>query len=102
MTPSKRFAELLRSLFARTGRRHSSSSSTRGPRRSRALQLECLEDRTLPATTLLFVTNTGNQGTGSLRQAIANANAVAGSDPVEIRFSIPTSDKGFANGVYTI
>src|SRR4051812_25174957 len=44
--------------------------------------------------TLIFVANTNDSGTGSLRQAILNSNANAGLD--EICFSIPGS------GLHTI
>src|SRR2546423_15144192 len=41
-----------------------------------------------PARAATFtVTNTGDSGAGSLRQAIADANALAGGDP--INFSLP-------------
>src|SRR5207253_2786252 len=61
---------------------------------SRRLLLELLEDRTLPST--LTVLNTGDNGgvnpaagagTGTLRQAIVDANAAAGADT--IAFNIP-------------
>ncbi|HEV3437351.1 MAG TPA: right-handed parallel beta-helix repeat-containing protein [Gemmata sp.] len=48
-------------------------------------RLEMLEDRLAPAT--FTVTNTNNSGAGSLRQAILNANANAGSDTIS--FNIP-------------
>jgi hypothetical protein len=48
-----------------------------------------------------LVTNTNDSGPGSLRQAILNANA-NNSTPQTIGFNIPTTDPGFANGVFTI
>jgi hypothetical protein len=56
----------------------------------------------VPST--LLVTNTGNQGTGSLRQAIADANALLATDTANIVFNIPTSDKGYnaSTGIFTI
>ncbi|MBM4091814.1 MAG: hypothetical protein FJ276_20660, partial [Planctomycetes bacterium] len=51
--------------------------------------LERLEGRCLLA--LFTVTNTGDQGAGSLRQAILDANAAAG-DGAEIHFAIPPTD----------
>src|SRR5262249_50109901 len=55
-------------------------SSRRSPVRHRpcALGLELLEDRTLPST--FPVTNLLDSGTGSLRQAILDANAQPGDD----------------------
>jgi parallel beta-helix repeat protein len=44
----------------------------------------------------LMVTNTNDSGTGSLREAILNANALAGVD--SIFFDIPTSDPGYVPG----
>jgi parallel beta-helix repeat protein len=46
------------------------------------------------------VTNTNDSGAGSLRQAITDANA--GSGPNQVIFNIPTTDAGFAGGVFTI
>ncbi len=48
----------------------------------------------------IVVTTTSDSGPGSLRQAVEEANASPGPDV--IRFRIPTSDPGFANGVFTI
>jgi hypothetical protein len=52
--------------------------------------------------TSLTVINTNDSGTGSLRQALLDANARSGPDT--IRFAIPTSDPGFdaTVGVWTI
>ncbi|HET9712595.1 MAG TPA: HYR domain-containing protein, partial [Pyrinomonadaceae bacterium] len=47
------------------------------------------------------VTNTFDSGAGSLRQAILDANANAGT-PHTIVFNIPTSDPGFDGNVFTI
>jgi hypothetical protein len=46
------------------------------------------------------VTNTNNNGAGSLRQAILDANA--GMGPDNIVFNIPTTDPGFSSGGFTI
>ena len=48
----------------------------------------------------IVVTNTNNTGAGSLRQAITDANAIAGDDTIV--FNIPTSDPGCEFGVCTI
>ncbi len=48
----------------------------------------------------LQVTTTADSGPGSLRQALLDANASPGPDV--ILFRIPTSDPGFAGGVFTI
>jgi hypothetical protein len=79
----------------------SASSKCRSPRQARRprvrLCLEALEGRCLPST--FMVVNTNNAGTGSLRQAILDANATPGTN--EIDFDIgnggvqtirPTSD----------
>jgi hypothetical protein len=71
-------------------KKHSNSSSKR--RTSFRPSLELLEDRLAPAT--FSVVNTLDSGAGSLRQAIVDANAVAGLD--SIVFNIPGS------GVQTI
>ena len=47
------------------------------------------------------VTNTNDSGPGSLRQAILNADA-NDAVPETISFNIPTTDPGYANGVFTI
>jgi hypothetical protein len=73
------------------------------------LSVEALEDRTVPSTFL--VTNTGDNGgvdpavgagTGTLRQAILDANYA--SDPAVIAFDILTTDPGYnsATGTFTI
>lgn len=46
------------------------------------------------------MTNTANAGPGSLREAILSANLNPGADAIV--FQIPTSDPGFALGVFTI
>jgi parallel beta-helix repeat protein len=51
------------------------------------------------STPTIVVTNTNNDGTGSLRAAITYANAVPGT---RIAFNIPTTDTGFAGGVFTL
>jgi Ca2+-binding RTX toxin-like protein len=54
-----------------------------------ALCLECLEQRTLPAT-IFTVTNTNDSGANSLRAAITGANNTGNSGaPDEIHFNIP-------------
>lgn len=64
----------------------------------------------LPLTLLLWssvnantfvVTNTSDSGPGSLRQAILDANTIAGPAHTII-FNIPTSDPGFNGSVFTI
>jgi len=57
--------------------------------RSRSLKLlvEQLEERSVPAT--FVVSNLADAGTGSLRQALLNANSIAGNDT--IRFSVAGS-----------
>src|SRR5215218_4175078 len=49
------------------------------PRRA-ALAVEALEDRTVPST--FTVDNLADSGTGSLRQAILDANALPGADVI--------------------
>lgn len=57
--------------------------------------------RLLPAAAATFtVTTTADAGPGSLRAAIEAANAAPGADT--ILFRIPTTDPGFAGGVFTI
>jgi len=48
----------------------------------------------------LLVTTTNDSGPGSLRQAVLDANTSAGPD--DIIFNIPSTDPGFASGVFTI
>src|SRR5262249_22793534 len=55
------------------------AASTGRPRNVQ-LRLQCLEDRTVPAT--FTVTNSADTGVGSLRQAIINANALVGADTI--------------------
>src|SRR5262245_32772155 len=66
---------LLRHLLRRTW-----SAARISPRRFRPT-VEQLEDRTLPSTFL--VTNVADSGTGSLRQAILDANAHSGADVID-------------------
>lgn len=57
--------------------------------------------RQQPALAATFtITQTGDSGPGSLRQAIQAANDAPGSDT--LLFRIPTSDPGFGGGVFTI
>jgi hypothetical protein len=89
----------------------------RGKRRKavpRRLNLERLEDRTLLST--FWVTNTGDNGgvnpvpgagTGTLRQAILDADAAAtgtAANPDQIQFNIPSTDAGYNSmtGAFTI
>src|SRR5688500_12667337 len=44
------------------------------------LAVERMEDRTVPTT--FFVTNLGDTGVGTLRQAILDANAAGGADVI--------------------
>ncbi len=69
------------------GRRFSPSQHGRRGRwrRPKRLAVECLEDRRVLATFL--VTQTSDDGAGTLRQAILNANLQSGQD--EIHFDIP-------------
>jgi parallel beta-helix repeat protein len=62
-------------LFARPVTR----TIRKAPQRSR-LALEALEDRLVPST--FTVMNTADSGTGSLRDAISQANAAAGADTI--------------------
>ncbi len=70
--------------WTRACSRHSPLPIRRSAHRPFRPVLESLEDRCLPTTFL--VTNTGDNGAGSLRQAILDANATAGTDT--IAFSI--------------
>src|SRR4051812_2152256 len=54
----------------------------------RKLEIERLEARLVPAD--FNVTNPGDSGTGSLRQAILSANATAGSHQIFFDFSVTT------------
>src|SRR5258708_21726672 len=77
-------------------KRHSNSARVSSCKRLRSInalpRVETLEDRCVPST--FTVTNTSDSGTGSLRQAIMDANGAAGADT--IAFSISGS------GVHTI
>ena len=48
-------------------------------------RIECLEERRTPTT--FTVTNTNNAGAGSLRAAIASANAASGADTIEFNIA---------------
>ena len=65
------------SLFTRNARRN---TMLRSLRRTAPLRLESLEDRCVPAT--FMVTNIDDDGVGSLRQAIFNANANPADDDI--------------------
>jgi hypothetical protein len=69
-----------------------SRSDHRRPGPTPRLRLESLEDRATPAT--FTVTNTADSGTGSLRDAITQANNTSGADVID--FAIPGA------GVHTI
>jgi hypothetical protein len=56
------------------------------PRRSFTPRLDVLEDRTVP--TMLTVTNNANSGPGSLRQAVLDANGMAGTDTIVFAGSV--------------
>ncbi|HXM79809.1 MAG TPA: hypothetical protein VOA00_11290, partial [Thermoanaerobaculia bacterium] len=77
----------------------SNRSARRGGVLVQALLLALLLPRvgTTAATGVFTVTNTGDSGLGSLRQAILDANA-AGAGPHSIVFQIPQSDSGFIDG----
>ncbi len=92
---------LARGLFAPRGP-HIRGRRVRPRRKSRAgmpIRIEKLEDYVLPSS--YIVTTTADTGSSplSLRQAILDANANAGST---IQFNIPTSDSGYSNGSWTI
>ena len=75
------------SLFNRKAR------GVRGPSRKRnpvSLDCEQFEDRLLLST--LLVTNTADTGSGSLRQAILDANLASGKDTID--FNIPDNQTG--------
>ncbi len=55
----------------------------------------------LYSTPFELVTTTADTGAGSLRQAITAADGLS-NDPTWIVFNIPTSDSGFASGIWTI
>ncbi|MBI2479638.1 MAG: putative Ig domain-containing protein [Planctomycetia bacterium] len=81
----QRGSKLFRSLFRRQDRKRDR------PLQRRPLLLESLEDRRLLAT--FTVTNTGDAGPGSLRQAIMDANSMpndlAGPDLIDFRIDSP-------------
>src|SRR6185369_1470965 len=54
---------------------------------------------TTPALATVVVTNTANDGAGSLREAMTTANQAAGTT---IQFNIPKTDPGFNGKVFTI
>ncbi len=58
-----------------------------------------LQNKSEEIATVYTVTNTNDSGTGSLRQAITDANANSQGDIV---FNIPTTDGGFDGAVFTI
>ncbi len=69
--------------------RRMSAARSRKPRKTRRpLDLEMMERRQL--LTIFTVINNGDSGTGSLRQAIINANSSPGGDT--IRFNLPNTE----------
>jgi hypothetical protein len=68
-------------------RRQTSNRDLRGRQRAARsrLRLEALEDRWLPSTFL--VTNTGDSGSGSLRQAILDVNATPGTSTIDFNIA---------------
>jgi predicted outer membrane repeat protein len=58
------------------------SKPAKARRRQTPLKLESLEDRTVPA--VFTVTTIADEGDGSLRDAVAKANALAGADQINI------------------
>jgi trimeric autotransporter adhesin len=82
----------MKSLASVTRCFHRAPRRAHAPRRRHVLRLDPLEDLILLST--FTVTNTNNSGTGSLRQAILNANSNPGPDT--IAFNLP------GGGVHTI
>lgn len=80
MFDSKFFASLSRRVFGKP-----TSRRTQRPRF--VPRLEALEDRRVPAT--FTVANLNDSGTGSLRQAIADANTISGADDVVFQTGLP-------------
>ena len=76
---------LLRSFFSSTAPANVTRQRARSRRRSR-WNTEALEDRALLAT--FTVTNTLDAGSGSLRQAISDANVGAGADTISFASSL--------------
>jgi hypothetical protein len=87
-------------LFLISVARKNHIRSAKASRKQRpALQLEQLEDRTVPSA--FTVLNTQDSGTGSLRQAILDANAAGtgtAANPDLIQFNIPSTDPGYQSG----
>jgi predicted outer membrane repeat protein len=85
---------LLSSVFGKTsvsgGRNRKKMSHRERPRPTR-LSLERLDERVVPA--IFNVTNGGNDGPGSLRQAILAANANPGSDVIQFYTSVGLTTK---------
>ena len=80
-------------MFSSRPRSRKSPRSSSRRTAFKPLPAERFEPRIVPAT--FAVVNTLDSGTGSLRQAILDANANAGSDL--IRFAIPSTDGGFVD-----
>jgi parallel beta-helix repeat protein len=92
-------------------RKENSGCRVRSARRTRRFRpvIELLEDRALPST--FTVTNTGDNGgvnpapfagTGTLRQAIIDADADGSLGTDSIRFNIPTTDQNYNGTTWTI
>jgi hypothetical protein len=57
--------------------------------------IESLEPRSLLTGSTIDVTTSADSGTGSLRQAIIQADAIGGQQSVSIVFDLPTTDPGY-------
>jgi hypothetical protein len=60
--------------------------------------IETLESRSLLSGSTVYVTTSADSGAGSLRQAIVDADALHGQQPVDIVFNLPTTDQGYNPG----
>ena len=69
------------------------------PRRAFVPRLEVLEDRTVPS--LFTVTNLDDEGPGSLRQAVLDANGNSGADAIDFASGL-TGTIGLTGGQLTI
>jgi hypothetical protein len=73
-------------------------------RRNSLVMIETLESRTLMTGSTIDVTSSADSGSGTLRQAILDADSMAGQECVSIVFDLPTTDPGYnwSTGVWTI